>query len=561
VNDNEPTSGGLSLGPELAALLEHRHELLFVLDHEGRLAWLSAAAARWMGEAVEGTPIAELVHPSDAGDLLASVAAAGDRPAAIVEVRSRVRDRDGSWRTLEISIADRRRREEMGGLVCVAKDVTERSDMTARLIHQATHDTLTALPNRASLIDRLNDADVAADASGSVALLYIDLDGFKGVNDSLGHAAGDRVLVTVADRLRRAVRPGDTVARLGGDEFVVVADGVTDGAVTLEIGQRIISSICRPVAVGGRLVSVSASIGATIGRRNRAMEMLEEADRAMYRAKEDGRNRCTLFTRDMRSPDDHRVRTEELLRSALDRDGVAVLYQPVVDLATGRVAGVDATLRLRSADGSLRMPAGFLDVAEETGLSVAVGAGLLDLACGQAAIWNTDLGDDTPPLLSVPVSARQLADRHAAERVVATLDAHGIAPGALCLDLPEATLVDADSTVTRSLQKLKSLGVRLAIDDFGSGRSSLAYLRRYAIDVLRIDRGFMTGLGHDEGDTEVVRAVVGLGEALGMTTLAKGVETADQAAVLRDLGCQLAQGFHFGRPVLPEDAAFGRLGA
>jgi len=593
---DQPTrpSDDPSLGLELATLIEHRRELLVVLDDDARVSWLGPAARQWFGGAEPGTALTDLAHPDDATTLRAVLVELMAGGATVGEARCRLRHHDDSWRTLELSITDRRGRAGVAGLVCIARDPADRLEVTARLIHRATHDTLTALPNRASLLDTLN-APAPPGEGSSIGVLYLDLDGFKEVNDTLGHAAGDRVLVTVADRLRRAVRPGDTVARMGGDEFVVVARGVSDGAVASEIARRIVAGLAEPIAVGGRTVRLGGSVGAAVGPRQRAMELLEEADQAMYEAKRQGKSGCVLFSAAAGRSAGRLPRAESILRDALEGDGVSVLYQPVVALGANRLAGVDAALRLRDGHGRLVVPGSLLEVAEDTGLSVALGAGLLDIACEQMAAWRRDRGARgvlTDTLLGVPLSARQLADPHAAERVTASLARHELDPSLLCLSVPETTLVDADSAVSRSLQKVKALGVRLAVDDFGAGRSSLPYLRRFGVDMLRLEPRFVaalvaTGTGAGEptvGDPgtaddpwepgrparpgperspadsvavgtggqvadderDVLAALVGLGERLGLTVIAKGVSTALHVAVLEQLGCPLATGPYFG---------------
>ncbi len=517
-----------------------------VLDDAGAIGFMSPAAIRRLGAACAGRPLVDLAHPDDRRALEAVLA---ERTG---DVACRLAEPSGAWRRMALALTDCRDHQAIGGVVCLAHDVDVHAEVAAQLIHQATHDTLTALPNRAHLLDRL-DALRSERPYPSAALLYIDLDGFKSVNDTLGHAAGDRVLVAVADRLRRAVRPEDTVARLGGDEFVVIALGVGDREVALDIAERIIAGVRRPVAVGGRLVDVSASVGIAIGSGRNGGELLDDADRAMYRAKHDGRNRATLYRDDLRAPDADRARIEAMLRSALDGGGVTVVYQPIVDLGTGRVHATEAMLRVRRSDGRLSASSEFLGVAEETGLSVAVGAGLVDHACAQMAEWQR--GSAAPPtLMSVPVTGRQLRVRRAASQIDAVLGAHGLAPSALCLQVPERCLVEADSAVSRTVEELKGTGVRLAVDDFGGGRAGLAYLRRFGIDVLRIDPTLMGGLGHDGGDTEVVRSIVGLGQALGIATVARGVETADQAELLTSIGCPLAQGLWFAHPSSADEA-------
>jgi diguanylate cyclase (GGDEF)-like protein len=544
-----------SIEDGIAVLLDDSHELLTIVDDDGLVTWLSPAATRWLGPSAAGQALTALVHPTDAGPLGAVLADLIDSQQGrrTTTLPCRLRDAAGAFRPMELTVSDRRGHATIGGFVCVARAAVDRSGVAVQMIYQATHDTLTALPNRSSLLDRL---DVGGDdaAERPCAVLYLDLDGFKAVNDTYGHAAGDTVLVEVANQLRRVVRPDDIVARLHGDEFVIVLAGVADSAVALEIAGRIIACVREPIRIQRRPVSVSASVGISLGCGARAATLLEEADRAMFGAKQAGKNRCALFSSEMRRVDDHRHATEDLLRDALDDHGLTVLYEPIVDLGTGALTGVQAQLRIRRADGCLVAPGDFLDIAEETGLSVAVGSGLLDLACAQAARWRAEFGAVAPAILSVPMSRRQLADLRVADRVAAILDDHSLDAAGLCLDLPTGSLADAGSDIARSLELLKGLGVRLAIDGFGIGRSNLSYLRRFSVDLLRIDRSFMAGLGRDDIETEVVRAVVGLGRALGMTTVATGVETGPQARLLHDIGCHLAQGTYFGRPALAEQS-------
>jgi EAL domain-containing protein (putative c-di-GMP-specific phosphodiesterase class I) len=329
---------------------------------------------------------------------------------------------------------------------------------------------------------------------------------------------------------------------------VIMVDDVVDTAVVTEIAARVRDSLSRTVRVAHRSISVSCSIGIAISDRLDPAALLQEADTALYRAKEKGRNRWELYDETMSVEARRRLDTEELLRTALDEDGLVLAYQPIVDLTDGRVTSVEALLRLRSSQGRLLAPAEFIEVAEETGLIVPVGAGVLDRACRQAAQWRH--GTEGRRLqVSVNISPRQLGSPGLPAQVRSTLAAWDLPGEQLCLELTENALIDAGFVVRSSLAELKDMGVSIAIDDFGTGWSSLAYLRRFPIDVVKIDRSFVSGLGTDPGDTEEVRAVVGLARALGLEVVAEGVETEAQRRALGDLGCGLAQGYLFGRPV------------
>ena len=577
-----------------AALIEHGSDLITVSDANGRLSYLSPALPRVAGldpVALLDESLLEMFHPADRSVVAAHVQEVTGRPGEVASVECRLVHADGGWRHVELTAVNRFDDPAVGGLVCNMRDVTERVQAAGRLHQQATHDALTGLPNRVSLLHRLGETLERARLAGSrCSLLYIDLDGFKKVNDSLGHAAGDAVLSVVAKRLRDAVRPTDVVSRLGGDEFVVMAESVADAAVAIELANRVRAAIARPVRIGHRSISVGCSIGIAISDSETPSGLLQEADTALYRAKERGRNRWEIYDHAMQTEARRRLDTEELLRAALDDGGLILAYQPIVDLADGRLVAVEALLRLRGAGGELVGPADFIDVAEESGLIVPVGAGVLDLACRQAAEWNaaawdtqillpgsTDpdgghpvLGDPegTPPSalrVSVNISPRQLMSPGLVAQVRHTLGAWELPAELLCLELTENALIDAGMAVRSSLRELKGMGVSIAIDDFGTGWSSLAYLRRFPVDVVKIDRSFVSGLGVDAGDTEVVRAVVSLGHALHLDVVAEGVETAAQAALLRELGCNRAQGYYFGRPCRPEEiiptaAARGALG-
>jgi diguanylate cyclase (GGDEF)-like protein len=425
-----------------------------------------------------------------------------------------------------------------------------------RALYRALHDPLTGLANRGLVVERLGQCLARAQRRpGSVAVLFLDLDRFKVVNDSLGHAVGDDILVEVARRLERVMRSADMVAHLGGDKFVVLAEDVAvDEAVGL--ARRLRAAVAAPIRLpAGQPVVVTASVGIALsspeatGPAAGPSSLLWDADVAMYRAKDTGRDRIQVFEDGLRAGSLDRFRSEAMLRHALDHDGLRLEYQPLVDLATGTLAGAEALVRVQHPDGGLIPPAEFIPVADETGLVVPLGAWVVEQAAAQSAAWQAlQPADAAPMMVAVNLSGRQLHSPGFAVAVGAAIAASGADPGQLCFELTENTLLDADSGSVVTLERLKELGVRLAIDDFGTGHSSLTWLRRLPADFLKIDRTFVAGLGRHAGDTAIVRAVIDLGRALGLTTIAEGVETAVQLEALRDLDCRWAQGYHFARP-------------
>ena len=433
-----------------------------------------------------------------------------------------------------------------------------------RALYRALHDPLTGLANRGLLMDQLGQALARARRRpGCVAVLFLDLDRFKVVNDSLGHAVGDDLLVEVARRLEAVMGSADTVARLGGDEFVVLAEDVADVEEALALGRRIRQAVSAPMAVaGGQRVVVTASVGVALsapgvdfgeedgdGTVPTRSSLLWDADVAMYRAKDRGRDRIQVFEDGLRAGSLGRFRSEAMLRHALDHDGLRLHYQPLVDLRSGALAGAEALVRLHHPERGLVPPAEFIPVAEETGLVVPLGAWVVAKAAAQAAAWRALQPLDAPPMtVSINLSGRQLATPGFAVEVGAAIARSGADASHLCFEITENALLDADGGSVATLDRLKELGVRLAIDDFGTGHSSLTWLRRLPADYLKVDKTFVAGLGTDSGDTAIVRAVLDLGRALGLATVAEGVETAEQLAILRDFGCDWAQGYHLARP-------------
>ena len=423
-----------------------------------------------------------------------------------------------------------------------------------RLAHQADHDTLTDLPNRRAFLDRLARAlSATARTDRHVLVLFLDLDRFKVVNDSLGHRAGDELLRAVAARLRTAVRPGDTVARFGGDEFTMLCEDVRDEAHALRVVERVRAVLQQPFPLDGSEHFATASIGIALGRGpdESSEALVEDADAAMYRAKDRGGNCVELFDTAMRDRAVQRLALSSALHRAVEREEFLVAYQPTVRLATGEVEGAEALLRWDRPGHGVVAPLDFVPLAEENGLIVPIGAFVLAQACAQARRWS-DEAPGTGPTVSVNLSARQLVDPDLVPAVRRALELTGVDPGRISLEITESVLMGDVAAIGTVLAELKELGLRLFVDDFGTGYSSLTYLRRFPVDGVKIDRSFVAGLGTDGDDEAIVRAVIGLAHGLGLVAVAEGIETQEQVDRLVDLRCDVGQGYHLGRPAPAE---------
>jgi diguanylate cyclase (GGDEF)-like protein/PAS domain S-box-containing protein len=439
-------------------------------------------------------------------------------------------------------------------LLLFTMDLTERIQHESELDHRATHDPLTDLPNRSAFLTRLGAAlEGLRRSPGLVGVLFFDLDRFKVVNDSLGHGAGDELLVAIGRRLRGGLRAGDVIARLGGDEFTVLLQGRTDVGELVAAGEVLQRKLAEPVEVAGQTISISCSIGISTASKGTEspVEMMQWADAAMYQAKEHGRNRITVFDEMLAAEVRGRLELDQRLRTAVELQQFEVHFQPEVELTTGRVLGAEALLRWRT-DDQLISAAEFIDLAEETGLIIPIGAWVLEEACQQAATWVARW-PERDLTVRVNLSARQLDDGRLVDQVADVLARTGLAPGQLCLEITEtAIMADAEAS-RRLLEALDSLGVSLAVDDFGTGYSSLAYLKQFPVDVLKIDRSFVDGLPGDTEDTAIVATIIRLAESLGMDVTAEGIETVEQATTLTSMGCSKGQGYHFARPMPADD--------
>ena len=433
------------------------------------------------------------------------------------------------------------------GRVWSFHDVTERARLQDELAHQAFHDSLTGLANQALFRDRVDHA-LARSSRGParVAALFVDLDDFKTVNDSLGHNVGDEILVQVAARLRSSVRTTDTVARLGGDEFVVLVEDVEDDAAVLSTAERIVQTIRQPFHAEDRAVHIHTSIGIAFATDGATSDMLlRNADLAMYTAKRQGKDRFAVYESEMHAAALARLELEGDLRRALIRGEFLLHYQPVVDMTNGGVVGVEALVRWDHPERGLLSPGAFIGLAEETGLIVELGRQVLSQACRQAAAW---VQDDSAFYVTVNISARQL-ETSIVDDVRRCLDESGLPATSLVLEMTETGMMEDTAVAIAAFETLKDLGVRIAVDDFGTGYSSLSYLQRFPVDILKIDRSFVSTIDTQLGDKSLVRTIMSLARTLNLTAVAEGVETAGQADALLKLGCVFAQGFHYWRPM------------
>ncbi|MFL6138068.1 MAG: putative bifunctional diguanylate cyclase/phosphodiesterase [Frankiaceae bacterium] len=569
------------------SLVQGSSDVITVIDAAGRITWQSEAVERLFGYqpgALVGTMLRDVVHPDDAAAAEARFVAGvlDPRPGAPgrVVVENRVRDAAGEWRHVESVLSDHLANSAVRGIVINTRDVSERKLLEHRLTELAFCDELTGLANRARLRQCVSTALSGAAPAGPagpagtastelVALLFIDLDGFKAVNDSLGHASGDALIREAARRLREAVRPEDLVARLGGDEFAVLLGSAVGRRHAVELARRLLHVLEAPYRLGDSELVIGASIGvATAAPGDDADVLVRDADLAMYRAKAAGKGRVELYRPEMYASVLRRVELERDLRSALDRDELHVAYQPVVDLRTGHAVAVEALLRWTSALRGDVGPLDFVPFAEESGLIVPIGRWVLDQACRQLSRWRRS-GIDVR--LCVNVSARQLQSPRLVESVAAILRTHQVPPEQLTIELTERVLIDDAERTVAKLHLLREIGVGVAVDDFGTGWSSLSYLRRLPVDTVKVDRSFIAGLADGEGAggdgdgasgggtkdrgdiAAVTRAIVRLVADLGMSLVAEGIERPEQARRLAAMGAAYGQGWLFARAGDPEE--------
>ncbi|HJU01616.1 MAG TPA: EAL domain-containing protein [Actinomycetes bacterium] len=546
------------------ALVQHSSEVVILVNRNGLVEYVSESMTRVFGygEAdLQGRLLSDIFHLDAGTRLRGGLAEVAQRPYGVLELELPLQHRDGHQCTVQITITNLLDNPSVGGLVLNTRDISERRQLEDQLSHQAFHDNLTSLANRALFKDRVEHAlQRSWRRTPSVAVLFLDLDGFKEVNDSLGHAAGDRLLIQVGQRLGACVRPSDTVARFGGDEFAVLIEDASDDLELAAVAERILEELRQPFLINDRELHVSGSIG--IARMDPDVDgvdqLLRNADLAMYRAKAAGQGGYERYDPAMHTQLVDRMQLESDLRRALDDGELFLHYQPTIDLASGQIAGAEALARWNHPVRGLVPPIEFIPLAETSGLIQRLGAWVLREACQQAAIWQqANPHRDKPLTLSVNLSGKQLQHAQVVDDVTQALRDSGLPPESLVLEMTESVLLDDSETVLDILGQLKQLGTRLAIDDFGTGYSSLSYLHRFPVDILKIDRSFVERLSHASDQAELARTIVRLGQSLQLQTVAEGVEDSAQFLALRRMGCDIGQGYYFGRPMPGDD--MGRL--
>jgi diguanylate cyclase (GGDEF)-like protein/PAS domain S-box-containing protein len=538
------------------ALVEHSSDVVSLIRLNGEVVYQSESSLRvfgYPGAELLGRRFAELLDQASRIKFNAAVAEAAKSASRNDALELRLIHGDGAWRQVETTVTNLLHDPAVNALVLNTRDVSERRELEDQLLHQAFHDSLTGLANRALFHDRVRHAMQRRTLNDSVGVLFLDLDGFKEVNDSLGHSSGDALLIEVAARLNTCVRPGDTIARLGGDEFAILVEGAKAAIEFVAVAERIRTALQTAIVVSGSSLFIQASIGiatAELGT-NDADQLIRNADLAMYRAKELHDGEFSLYDPSMHSTLVERLALEAELRLAVNQELLHVHYQPTYTLDTGKLVGVEALVRWNHPERGQIPPDAFIPLAEQTGLIHQLGRFVLREACHQGRRW-LDASPATPLSIGVNISGKQLQRAEFLAEVREILEESGLPPKALVLEMTESVLMDDTDGSALALAELKSMGIRIAIDDFGTGYSSLSYLHRFPVDILKIDRSFVERLSGVHAEESLVQSIVQLAQTLHLETIAEGIEDHGQLLALRRLGCQVAQGYHFGRPGPPD---------
>jgi diguanylate cyclase (GGDEF)-like protein/PAS domain S-box-containing protein len=542
------------------AMVQNAADVITIINPDGSIRYQSPSIEQMLGFKtgnLVGMSIFDNLHPADTDGVKEMLADLVERPGHARRSILRIRHIDQSWRFVEIVATNHLRDSNVGGIILNIRDITERKALEERLIHQASHDPLTSLPNRALFSERLGHALTDAGNAGSLlAVMFIDLDNFKLINDSLGHQAGDVLLIEVAGRLRESVRPFDLVARFGGDEFTLLLEDLENSEVALGVAERIQKNLQEPFLVEQHEITIACCVGMAFNEPDTPPdELIRNADIAVYRAKANGKARITIFDKDMNQYALKRLELEIDLRRAIDRNELIVFYQPVLDLLTGDVASIEALVRWQDPRRGLVSPLEFIALAEETALIMPLGRWVLTEACTQTQIWKQMYPSAGNLSVCVNVSARQFRHKGLVADVARALEISGLPPSYLKLEITETVGIEDPDTTLETLRELKALGVMLALDDFGVGYSSLSYLKRFPVDTIKLDRSFVSGLGKNRQDTAVVYAAISFAKALRLEITAEGIETKAQVEQLRALGCEQGQGFYFAMPLPPVEMA------
>jgi diguanylate cyclase (GGDEF)-like protein/PAS domain S-box-containing protein len=541
----------------LSSLVRHSSDLITVIDESSTIIYQSPSIEAVLGytaEEVTGRQFSRLLHPSEQGRLPICLADGSWATAAGEPMECVLAAPDGSPRNFEVLLNDLRGDEHVRGIVLNGRDVSERKAFEEQLTHQAFHDSITHLANRALFNERVRHAVARSRREPmGLAAIFVDLDDFKTINDSLGHACGDEVLLEVAKRITLAVRSGDTPARFGGDEFAILLEDVSDVQFAADTAQRVLDSLSAPLEIAHKTLSIRASVGISIAEAGvviDADELIRNADSAMYIAKSDGKGGYRVFEPAMHQRMLSRLELRADLERALEKEELELYYQPLVRLQDGAVTGVEALLRWRHPERGLIPPDDFIPFAEETGLIVPIGRWVLNEGCRQAKVLRSQISGELLPSIGINLSVKQLFDDDIVADVVAALEAAELEPSALTLEITETVMMTDTALATARLGELHELGVRLAMDDFGTGYSSLSTLSQFPLDILKMDRSLLAA-GAAPITTGLASAVLGLGDTFALEVVAEGIEYPEQSTTLRDLGCETGQGFFFARPMPP----------
>ena len=539
----------------LRALVQHASDVIMVLQADGVVSYTSPALLRLLGYRQLERIGVEILPDDEVGRANRFFADLMERPGEVAWIELPLRHIDGSFHWFEVGVTNRLDDPAVRGMVCNMRDVSERRAAQEQLTFQAYHDALTRLPNRWQFLERLEQALFdAATNHRQVAVLFLDVDRFKLVNDTLGHDVGDRLLVTVAERLQSCMRPTDVVARFGGDEFSLLLRNLRDPDVAIRVAERVIEVMRDPIRVGDHelFVSVSIGIAISVGGEERASDLLRQSDHAMYVAKDEGRARFELFDPQSAPHMMERLELEGDLWRAIDHGELVVQFQPELELASGRVIATEALIRWQHPTRGLIAPDRFVPFAEESGLIVAIDRLVLREACGWAHQWSTMVREEHPIVVSVNLSPRFMRQDDLVGEITRALDETGVDPRCLQIEITERSALTDLEVTSMKLRQIRMLGVRVAIDDFGTGYSSLSYLKRLPIDVLKLDKSLLDTIDTVDADVAIVQAAITMGHALGMKITAEGVERVEQADRLRELGCDTAVGWLWSPAVGPE---------
>ncbi len=544
------------------AMIERSSDAIAIVDQAGRIRYTSPSTGRLTGYHLEGflaRPVDAftLIHPHDRERVRHQLLSLIHRPGETETAEFRYRHADGSWRWLEATGSNWLDDSAIQGVIVNYRDITERKHVELRLQHRILHDPLTGLPNRLLLSDRLLQAIRRSQRNPDYrfAVLFLDLDHFKFVNDSFGHPVGDRLLITIASRLQHCLRSVDTCARHGGDEFVVLLDDIDKETDAIQIAGRVLQQVRQPIECEGHVLHISASVGIVFNATEYRdpVEILRDADIAMYQAKAGGKSRYTVFHPGMREAAQARLKLEMELRQAIERREFKVFYQPIIAMASGQLMGFEALVRWQHPERGILSPAAFLAVAEESGLSEAIGWQVLEQVCQQLVEWRQTLPNTDRLSVSVNLSARQFMLPDLYPRIIALLTQYRLPPSCLKLEITENALMEQSRIASAVLTRLRESGIQIVIDDFGVGYSSLSYLVQLPIDMIKIDRNFILQIDQTEHSHAVVNTIVNLAMSLNLEVVAEGLETPSHLERMRLVGCHYGQGYLIGHPLPSSD--------